>query len=200
MSSESFHFSCLCLRLTNCISYFMLSFCSSNTDPKIRLIDFLEEANNAPAGTDWTKWKTRYRKNSSLFGEIIELFRASASGKPRAPKLIHSLLDQKDRKYCWTPLHWASSPRREDKTKVLMDNGADPFILSNQLVFDGTDIEPSHHQARLTLFLDHQVQFCWFPRDRFLPSQRADHLSKTYSVPRGSHLSLQQSWQGQVEL
>ena len=108
-----------------------VSLCSSNTDPKTRLIDFLDEANNAPAGTDWSKRKTRYRKRSPLFGEIIELFRASASGKAKAQKIIHNLLDQKDKKYCWTPLHWASSAGREDKMKVLMDNGADPFILSN---------------------------------------------------------------------
>ena len=128
----------------------MSSLCSSNTDPKNRLIDFLDEANNTPAGTDWTKWKTRYRKRSPLFGENIELLRALASGKPRAQKIIHNLLDEKDRKYCWTPLHWAISAGQEDKMKVLMDNGADPFILSNQLVHDGTDIEPSHNQAQLT--------------------------------------------------
>ena len=46
-------------------------------------------------------------------------------------KVIHDLLNQKDRKYCWTPLHWASSSGRTDKMKVLMDHGADPFILSN---------------------------------------------------------------------
>ncbi|CAF9912195.1 MAG: hypothetical protein ALECFALPRED_007902 [Alectoria fallacina] len=96
-----------------------------------RLIEFVDDANNAPAGTDWAKWKLRYRKRSPLFGEIIELFRASASEKPKAHKIIHNLLDQKDSKYCWTPLHWASSAGRTDKMKILMDHGADPFILSN---------------------------------------------------------------------
>lgn len=66
-----------------------------------------------------------------MFGEIIELFRASASEKPRSHKIIHNLLDQKDRKYCWTPLHWAISAGRTEKMKILMDHGADPFILSN---------------------------------------------------------------------
>lgn len=104
---------------------------SSITDFKIRLIEFVDDANNAPAGADWAKWKFRYRKRSPLFGEIIELFRASASEKPKTHKIIHDLVNQKDRKYCWTPLHWASSAGRTDKMKILMDHGADPFILSN---------------------------------------------------------------------
>ena len=104
---------------------------SSCTDFLSRLIELADDANNAPAGTDWAKWKFRYRKRSPLFGEIIEIFRALASEKPRTHKIIHNLLDQKDRKYCWTPLHWASSAGRTDKMKILMDHGADPFILSN---------------------------------------------------------------------
>lgn len=104
---------------------------SSNANFRIRLIDVADDANNAPAGTDWAKWKSKFRKRSPLFGEIIELFRASASEKPKTHKIIHNLLDQKDRKYCWTPLHWASSAGRTDKMKILMIHGADPFILSN---------------------------------------------------------------------
>lgn len=96
-----------------------------------QLIEFVDDANNAPAGADWAKWKFRYRKRSPLFGEIIELFRASASEKPKTHKTIHDLVNQKDRKYCWTPLHWASSAGRTDKMKILMNHGADPFILSN---------------------------------------------------------------------
>lgn len=103
----------------------------SNTDFVIRLIELVDDANNAPAGTDWAKWKLRHRKRSPLFSQIIELFRASASEKPKTYKIIHNLLDQKDRKYCWTPLHWASSAGRTDKMKILMDHGADPFMLSN---------------------------------------------------------------------
>lgn len=96
-----------------------------------QLIELVDDANNTPAGTDWAKWKLRYRKRSPLFCEIIEIFRASASEKPKTQKIIHNLLDQKDAKYCWTPLHWASSAGRKDKMKILVDHGADPFILSN---------------------------------------------------------------------
>ena len=103
----------------------------SNADFKIRLIEFVDEANNSPAGTDWAMWKSRYRKRSPLFFEIIEIFRALASEKPKTQKIIHNLLDQKDVKYCWTPLHWATSAGRKDKMKILIDHGADPFILSN---------------------------------------------------------------------
>lgn len=101
------------------------------TDLDTRLIQVVDDANNAPPGTDWTKWKINYRKKSPLYGEIIELFRASSFGKPKTYKVIHNLLDHKDRKYCWTPLHWASSAGHTDKMKILMDHGADPFILSN---------------------------------------------------------------------
>ncbi len=96
-----------------------------------QLIQFVDDANNAPAGTDWAKWKLRYRKRSPLFGQIIEIFRASAYGKSKKYKVIHNLLDQKDNKYCWTPLHWASSAGLTDKMKILIDYGADPFLLSN---------------------------------------------------------------------
>lgn len=91
----------------------------------------MDDANNAPAGTDWAKWRMRYRKRSPLFSDIIELFRASAAEQPKSYKVIHNLIDQKDRKYCWTPLHWASSAGRTDRMKILMDHGANPFLLSN---------------------------------------------------------------------
>lgn len=100
-------------------------------DLESRLIEFVDDANNAPAGTDWAKWKMRYRKRSPLYGQIIERFRATAAEQPKTYKVIHNLLDQKDRKYCWTPLHWACSAGRADKMKILIDHGADPFLLSN---------------------------------------------------------------------
>ena len=96
-----------------------------------RLLEFVDDANNAPAGTDWAKWKMRYRKRSPLFGQIIELFRDSAAKQPKTHKVIHNLLDQKDRTNCWTPLHWACSAGRTDEMRILIDHGADPFLLSN---------------------------------------------------------------------
>lgn len=119
------------LQLMTCVPQFFVPIKPSDTDLKLRLIELVDDANNAPAGTEWAKWKSRYRKRSPLYGEIIELFRASAYGKPKNYKIIHNLLDQKDRKYCWTPLHWASSGGRVDKMKILLDHGADPFVLSN---------------------------------------------------------------------
>lgn len=116
---------------TDHASHFLIVPNLSHADFEIRLIEFVDDANNAPAGTDWSKWKSKYRKRSPLYGEIIELFRGSAANKSKTHKVIHNLLDQKDRKYCWTPLHWASSAGRVDKMKILMDHGADPFILSS---------------------------------------------------------------------
>ncbi|KAI4267065.1 MAG: hypothetical protein L6R38_008425 [Xanthoria sp. 2 TBL-2021] len=96
-----------------------------------QLIEVVDDCNNAPAGTDWAQWKLRYRKRSNLFNDIIELFRSAAFEKPKTEKIIHNLLDQKDKKYHWTPLHWASSAGHLDKMRVLVRHGADPFILSN---------------------------------------------------------------------
>lgn len=96
-----------------------------------QLIDFVDTANNAPIGTNWGWWKTKFQKRSPLFGGIIEQFRVSASEGAHARKVIHNLLDQKDRKFHWTPLHWAAATNRADTMSVLVRHGADPFIQSN---------------------------------------------------------------------
>lgn len=55
----------------------------------------------------------------------------SALEKDSTRKVIHNLLDQKDRKFHWTPLHWAAATNRADKMRILVEHGADPFIQSN---------------------------------------------------------------------
>ncbi len=97
----------------------------------LRLIQLTDEANNAPATTNWAQWKLQYRGRSSLFGAILEYFRASAFELPKGTKIIHNLIDQKDKKYHWTPLHWAASSGRVKEMHILIDNGADPVLLSN---------------------------------------------------------------------
>ncbi|KAF7177893.1 hypothetical protein CNMCM7691_006369 [Aspergillus felis] len=105
---------------------------SDSERPKLEdLIEFVDNANNAPPGTNWAQWKTRYQKQSPLYVAIIEQFRASALERNSTPKVIHNLLDQKDRKFHWTPLHWAALTNRADKMRILVKNGADPFIKSN---------------------------------------------------------------------
>ena len=96
-----------------------------------QLIEFVDMANNAPIGTNWSYWKSRFQKRSPLYGSIIEQFRASSLEGPNVRKVIHNLLDQKDRKFHWTPLHWAAATNRADKMRVLVQHGADPFIQSN---------------------------------------------------------------------
>ncbi|KAL4957555.1 ankyrin repeat protein [Aspergillus filifer] len=97
-----------------------------------QLIDFVDNANNAPPGTDWARWKSKYQRRSPLYAAIIEQFRASAIENPSLTnKVIHNLTDQKDRKFHWTPLHWASATGQRAKMKTLVENGADPFIQSN---------------------------------------------------------------------
>ncbi|OJD18686.1 hypothetical protein AJ78_01301 [Emergomyces pasteurianus Ep9510] len=95
------------------------------------LIDFVDTANNAPQGTNWSQWRVKYQKRSPLFVTIIEQFRVSAAENPDTGKIIQNLVDQKDRKFHWTPLHWASATGQADKMKILVNTGADPFIQSN---------------------------------------------------------------------
>lgn len=91
----------------------------------------MDNANNTPPGTDWTRWKTKYQKRSPLYVAIIEQFRVSALENDSTRKVIHNLLDQKDRKFHWSPLHWAAVINRADKMRILVEHGADFFIQSN---------------------------------------------------------------------
>ncbi|XXH00572.1 hypothetical protein Hte_006920 [Hypoxylon texense] len=95
------------------------------------LIQLTDEANNSPTNTNWSHWKLKYRGRSPLFGAILEYFRASAFELPKGTKIIHNLIDQKDKKYHWTPLHWAASSGRVKEMHILIDHGADPVLLSN---------------------------------------------------------------------
>ncbi|KAF9766624.1 hypothetical protein IL306_000947 [Fusarium sp. DS 682] len=95
------------------------------------LIDLLDDANNAPVTTDWTAWKSQFNGRSSLFGDILEYFRVSAYEGPKGKKIIHNLLDKKDKKFCWTPLLWAASAVRVEEMNILISHGANPLLCSN---------------------------------------------------------------------
>lgn len=62
---------------------------------------------------------------------IIEKYQVSAAETGNTSRVIHNLTDQKDRKFHWTPLHWASVTDQAQKMRILVQNGADPFIQSN---------------------------------------------------------------------
>ncbi|KAI1375398.1 ankyrin repeat protein [Hypoxylon crocopeplum] len=96
-----------------------------------KLIKVVDDANNAPANTNWGHWKLRFKGRSPLFAAIIEYFRSSAFEHPDGTKVIHNLLDRKDKKYHWTPLHWAASSGRLNEMRALIEHGADPLLLSN---------------------------------------------------------------------
>jgi ankyrin repeat protein len=95
------------------------------------LIHFVDEANNAPVSTNWAEWKRKLATRSPLYGDILEYFRASAFERPRGEKIVHNLIDRQDKKYFWTPLHWAAVAGRVETMDILVHNGADPLILSN---------------------------------------------------------------------
>ena len=96
-----------------------------------QVLDLLDDCNNAPPGTNWTKWKGQFKRRSPLLSAIIEYFRATAYELPKNSKIIHNIIDQKDKSICWTPLHWACSTDKREKIATLIYHGADPFTLSN---------------------------------------------------------------------
>ncbi|KAL1864293.1 hypothetical protein VTK73DRAFT_5967 [Phialemonium thermophilum] len=95
------------------------------------LLDLVDEANNAPVGTDWTQWKSKFQGRSPLFAAILEYFRASAFESPNGTKIIHNLIDEKDKKLHWTPLHWAAYTGRVEEMRTLFKYGANCSVLSN---------------------------------------------------------------------
>lgn len=96
-----------------------------------RLLELVDEANNAPVNTNWTQWKLKYQARSPLFSGILEYFRASAFESPKGTKIIHNLIDEKDKKFRWTPLHWAAYSGRVKEMRTLVKNGADCSVISN---------------------------------------------------------------------
>jgi len=60
-----------------------------------QVIDFVDEANNASPGTNWSTWRSKHKNRSPLYLSIIEQFRNSAFEKGATHKVIHNLLDQK---------------------------------------------------------------------------------------------------------
>lgn len=98
---------------------------------QLRLLELVDEANNAPVSTDWTRWKLEFQARSPLFAAILEYFRASAFESPKGTKIICDLLDEKDKKFHWTPLHWAAYSGRAREMRTLVQYGASCGVLSN---------------------------------------------------------------------
>lgn len=94
------------------------------------LINFVDDANNAIAGNDWSLWRRTEARASSLYADIVEKFRTSAVKLPKTQKVILNLIDEPDEKWGWPPFHWAAFTGRREKMEVLVENNADPFIIS----------------------------------------------------------------------
>jgi hypothetical protein len=95
-----------------------------------KLIDFMDDANNAPAGNNWSVWRRSEVKKSPLYADIVEIFRSAATGLSKTKKPIIDLINQPDVKWGWPPLHWAAFTGRRQKMEILIHNNANPFILS----------------------------------------------------------------------
>jgi ankyrin repeat protein len=94
------------------------------------LIDFVDEANNAPLGTDWKNFRWKEAKSSPLYTDLIEMFRAKAEATPRDQKPIIDVIDLPDDKWGWPPFHWAAFTGRRKEMDILLQNNADVFIES----------------------------------------------------------------------
>ena len=97
------------------------------------LLNFVDEANNAPAGTDWSMWRRNYRGRSPLYLDIVDMFREkSIEPKQKKPvKVILHMVDQADPQG-WTPFMWAAFTGRRQKLETLVRHGADPFTISDK--------------------------------------------------------------------
>jgi ankyrin repeat protein len=102
-----------------------------STRPNLQeLIDFIDDANNAPPGNDWTTWRRKDVRLSPLYSQIVEIFRSSATKSSEKRKLIINIIDQRDEKWGWPPFHWAAFTGRRKQMEMLISNNANPFIIS----------------------------------------------------------------------
>jgi len=105
-----------------------------------QLLDLVDEANNAPVGTDWSAWKRELARRSEndakimaspLAIQIVEMFRTAAEKLPPTEKKpVLDIINQADEKWGWPPFHWAAFTGRLDKMRELRSNNADPFLDS----------------------------------------------------------------------
>jgi ankyrin repeat protein len=102
-----------------------------STRPSLqKLIDFIDDANNEPAGNDWSSWRREDVESSPLYFQIFDAFRSSAAKLSKEEKPIINIIDQRDLKWEWPPFHWAAFTGRREQMEILVSNNADPFIIS----------------------------------------------------------------------
>jgi ankyrin repeat protein len=106
-----------------------------NSDDALRpslqsLIDFVDEANNAPLGTDWKTYRRKDAQSSPLYKDLIEIFRAKAETLPKYQKPIIDVIDLCDDKWGWPPFHWAAFTGRRKEMEILLQNSANVFMES----------------------------------------------------------------------
>jgi hypothetical protein len=83
---------------------------ADNTRPSLQdLLDFVDDANNQPAGNNWSIWRRAEAKTSPLYADIVEMFRTTAEKVSSARKVILDLINQPDEKWGWPPFHWQHS-------------------------------------------------------------------------------------------
>ena len=96
------------------------------------LLEFIDDAENAPPETDWKKFKVAERKKSPLLGEIIQTYTERAH-KPTGTNATKThIIDMPDEIHGWTPFLWATFTGRREAMEILIDSDADPFTISER--------------------------------------------------------------------
>jgi ankyrin repeat protein len=94
------------------------------------IINFAKRLAAISLPVDWDSWKKVYANRSPLFLEVIHHFRSGYEKQSPPAKIFHDLLEQKDVIQHWTPVLWAAYMGREQQLISLLENGADPFYVT----------------------------------------------------------------------
>lgn len=94
------------------------------------LLDFVDDANNASPGEDWSAWRRKYQGRSSLFTEIIESFQYPSKRHKPGTKVFRDLKNEPDSNHGWSPIHWAAFTGRYEQWRILLDRGAYPYTIT----------------------------------------------------------------------
>jgi ankyrin repeat protein len=99
---------------------------SSDTEkPSLQtIINFALQAVAKPLDHDWTSHRKVFRGRSSLFCDIISLFKQAEPTEGGRIGAFWNLINGTDALQCWTPLQWAAYTDRKTGFVTLLEKGA----------------------------------------------------------------------------